>query len=136
MKVVQIMPLGSNGAPPQGFKIFLLTCIGKTALIFIVWHHLMVLFDNCSNYDPGVKWGPAPGVQNFSLDLCMENLKIFFSKTIRPKVLIFSMLHHLMVLYENCSNYAPGVKCGPICGFHTFNIDLFRDNLKNSSSKP
>ena len=33
--------------------------------------------------------------------------KIFLSETIRPRALIFGMKHHLVDLYQVCSNYAP-----------------------------
>ena len=45
-----------------------------------------------------------------------QTLKIFFSETTRPIALIFGMWHRLMVLYQVCSNYAPGVKIGPAPG--------------------
>ena len=31
------------------------------------------------------------------------------SETTRPSAFIFNILHHQKVLYQNCSNYAPGV---------------------------
>ena len=39
--------------------------------------------------------------------------KIFLSETRKPRLLIFVMWHHLMDLYQVCSNNAPGVKNGP-----------------------
>ena len=39
--------------------------------------------------------------------------KIFLSETIRLRALIFGMLHHLVDLYQVCSNYAPGAKMAP-----------------------
>ena len=35
---------------------------------------------------------------------------IFLSETTRPRVLIFDMQHHLVDLYQVCSNNAPGGK--------------------------
>ena len=42
--------------------------------------------------------------------------KIFLSETIRLRALIFGMEHHLVNLYQVCSNYAPGTKNGPALG--------------------
>ena len=39
--------------------------------------------------------------------------KIFLSKTTRPSALIFNMKHHLVNLYQVCSNFIPGTKNGP-----------------------
>ena len=39
----------------------------------------------------------------------MQLSKIFLSETPRPRAFIFSIKHHLEVLYQSCSNYAPGV---------------------------
>ena len=36
-----------------------------------------------------------------------------FSETTRPRAFIFGIKHHLEVLYQSCSNYAPGVKIDP-----------------------
>ena len=47
----------------------------------------------------------------FYIDLyCEKHENIFLSETIRLRVLIFGMLHHLVNLYQVCSNYAPGTK--------------------------
>ena len=39
--------------------------------------------------------------------------KNFLYETRRPRALIFDVLHDLVDLYQNCSNYAPGAKNGP-----------------------
>ena len=39
----------------------------------------------------------------------MKLSKIFLSETTRPSANIFNLLHHQKVLYQSCSNYAPGV---------------------------
>ena len=36
--------------------------------------------------------------------------KIFLSKVIRPRALIFGMMHHLVDLYQVCSNKTPVAK--------------------------
>ena len=50
------------------------------------------------------------------IDFQDENLKIFSSETTRPRALLFGMYHHLVDLYQNCSNYSPGAKNGPAPG--------------------
>ena len=47
--------------------------------------------------------------------------KIFLSKTIRPRALIFGMKHHLVDLYQVCSNYVPGANHGPLQWLHVLN---------------
>ena len=42
--------------------------------------------------------------------------KIHLSETARPKALIIGMLHHLVDLYQVCSNYIPWAKNGPALG--------------------
>ena len=46
----------------------------------------------------------------------MQFSKIFLSETTRPRAFIFGINHHLEVLYQSCSNYAPGVKIDPAWG--------------------
>ena len=43
-------------------KIFLSETTRTKALIFGLCHHLVDHFQVCSNYAPGTKNGPAPGV--------------------------------------------------------------------------
>ena len=44
--------------------------------------------------------------------------KDFLSETIRPRALIFGMMHYLVVIYQVCSNYTPGAKMAPPRGSH------------------
>ena len=60
--------------------------------------------------------------------------KIFLSETTRPRALIFGMKHHLVDFNQVCSNNAPWAKNGPAPGYHMFCIDLYRENMKKSSS--
>ena len=46
--------------------------------------------------------------------------KIFLSETMRPRSLIYSKKHHLVNLYQVCSNYAPGPENGPVPGITCF----------------
>ena len=47
-----------------------------------------------------------------------KHLKICLSETIRPRALVFGMLHHLVDFYQVCSNYAPVTKNSPASGSH------------------
>ena len=72
-------------------KIFFSETTGLTALIFCMWQWLMVLYINCANHVPGVKFGHAPGVDNLHRPTIGKTKKIFFSETTRPTALIFGM---------------------------------------------
>ena len=71
---VQIMPKGPKMAPPQGHMFFIGLYIGRNmdettrprALIFGMQHYLVNLYQVCSNYIPGAKNGPTPGVTCFT----------------------------------------------------------------------
>ena len=55
----------------------------------------------------------------------MKNIKTYFlSETIRHRVLIFGIKHHLVDLYHVCSNYAPGAKMARL-GCHMFYIVFY-----------
>lgn len=53
-----------------------------------------------------------------------ENLKKTFSKTRRPRGLIFGISHNLNNLYEDCSDNTPGVKTCDICDLDLKERDL------------
>ena len=72
-------------------KIFFSETTGPTALIFCMWQWLMVLYINCANHVPGVKFGQAPGVDSLHRPIIVKTKKIFFSETTRPTALIFGM---------------------------------------------
>ena len=72
-------------------KIFLSETIRHRALIFGMWYHLVDFYQACSNYAPEVKWHRSWG-HIFYIGLYMdEREKIFYSKTIRTRALIFGM---------------------------------------------
>ena len=55
------------------------------------------------------------------IDLYREKYeKIFLYETTRPRALIFGMKHHVVDLYQICSNYTPGAKNGPTPGVTCF----------------
>jgi len=60
----------------------------------------------------------------------MKLIKIFLSETTRPRAFIFGVKHHQEVLYQSCSNYAPGVKIDPAPGSQ-FYIELYMENFKH-----
>ena len=49
-----------------------------------------------------------------------QHEKIFLSETTRPRALLFGMKHHLVDLYQVCSNYSPGAKIGLASGVTCF----------------
>ena len=57
---------------------------------------------------------------------------IFLSETIRHRALIFGMLHHLVDLYQICSNYTTGDKHGTP-GRHILYIGLYREKHEKIS---
>ena len=137
------MPLGLNLATPRGLivsidllweknlKNFFSETTGPTALIFCMWQWLMVLYINCANHVPGVKFGHAPAVDSFHRPTIGKTKKIFFSETTRPTALIFGMLQWLMVLYINCAIHAPGVKFGHAPGVDSLHRLTMGKKLKN-----
>ena len=56
------------------------------------------------------------------------------SETTRHRALIFDMKHHLVNLYQVCSNYTPGAKNSP-AGGHLLYIGLYRENMEKSCLK-
>ena len=65
-------------------KIFLSGTIRPRSLIFGIKHHLVDFLQVSSNYAPGAKVDPTPGVY-------WEKHGKIFSETIRPRALIFGM---------------------------------------------
>ena len=51
----------------------------------------MVLYINCANHAPGVKFGHAPGGDSLHRLTTGKTKKNFFSETTRPIALIFGM---------------------------------------------
>ena len=73
-------------------KIFFSETTRPRVLIFDIYDYLVNFYQVCSNYIPGAKNGPAPGVTCFYIRLYREqHEKIFLSETTRPRVLIFGM---------------------------------------------
>ena len=70
----------------------------------------------------------------FNISLYKKSMNNFLSETIRLRALIFGMKHHLVNLYQICSNYIPGAKNGRPGG-HVLHRPMFyiRKHMKNSS---
>ena len=145
------MPLGSNLARSRRLivsinllweknsKIFFSETTGHTALIFCMWQWLMVLYINCANHVPRVKFGHAPGVDSLHRPTIGKTKKIFFSETTRPTALIFCMWQWLMVLYINCASHAPGVKFGHAPGvdsLHRLTMGKTKKNFFSETKRP
>ena len=78
-----------------------------------------------SNYSPGVKFDPAPGVTSFTWNYIGKILDISLYVAMRPRVRAtkFGMLLYLMGPYQVSSNYSPGVKFDPTPGVTSFTWD-------------
>ena len=63
----------------------------------------------------------------FYIGLKRESMKK--SSCLKPQ----GMKHHLVDLYQVCSNYAPGAKKFPRPRGHMFYIGLYRENIDTSS---
>ena len=51
----------------------------------------MALYQNTSNYGPGVEISPMLWVLGFHIEITKEILKIFLSQTVRARAMIFGM---------------------------------------------
>ena len=60
-----------------------------------------------------------------------KTLKVFWSQTVRARVFIFRVYYHLVVLYQNTSNYGPGVEISPILWALGFHIEIKKEIFKN-----
>ena len=63
----------------------------------------VTLFQSYTNGSGPLHIGATKGKNREILE---QTLKIFLSKTRRPRALIFDMQYHLMALYQDCSNYS------------------------------
>ena len=82
-------------------------------------HHIADLYQVFFKLCPwGKKW-PSPAGHIVYIGRNMK--KIFSSEITRPRALMFGMKHHLVNVYQICSNYIPGAKNGPPTGSHVLN---------------
>ena len=87
---------------------------------------------NYSDSDPPrVKTGCTLEVTCFTLKYLGKLSKIFFSKTTRPRGLIFGIWQCLGVFYKDCSNYGSWGQNWPCLGGQMVYIELYRENYKN-----
>ena len=102
-------------------------------------HHLVSLYQFCSNDIPGAKNGPHGG-HMFYIGLYREKYeKIFLSETIRLRALIFGKYHHLVDLYQVFFKLCPwGQKwpC-PRChqGHGQLSIETYNVSFKQNSGE-
>ena len=81
----------------------------------------------------GPKKAPDLGVKCFTKAYIGQNVKkIFLSEITGPRALLFGMKHHLVDLYQVCSNDTPGAKNGPPHWSHILHR-LQRENVKTST---
>ena len=90
------------------------------ALIFGMYHHVVDLYQVCSNYAPGVKMAPPRGNMIYIGLYREKDETIFLSETTMSRAMIFGMKHHLVILYQVWSNYISGAKNGPTPGVTCF----------------
>ena len=57
--------------------------------------------------------------------------KIFLSQTVRARAFIFGMKHHLVMLYQNTSNYGPGMEISPMSWILGFHMEIKKEIFKN-----
>ena len=53
------------------------------------------------------------------------------SQTIRARAFIYGMKHYLVALYQNTSNYGPGVEISPMLWVLGFHIEIKKEIFKN-----
>ena len=80
----------------------------------------MVLNQICSNYSPGVKFGPAPGITSFRRACIEKTLEILLYLDIKPRVTKFCMWDYLVGIDQEHPNYSALVKFGPTPGVTSF----------------
>ena len=95
-------------------------------MIFGMYHHLVDLYQVCSNFSPGPKMARPVGHMLYIGLYREQQVKILLSETTRHRALICGMYYHLVDLYQVCSNYSPGAKMDTPRG-HMFNIGFYRE---------
>ena len=93
----------------------------------------MALYQNTSNYGPGVEISPMLLVLGFHIKIKRKFLKIFLCQTVRARAFMFGVQHHLVAFYQNTSNYGPGVENSPMLWVLVFHIEIKKDIFKKSS---
>ena len=112
-------------------KIFLSETMRPKATKFGMYLYQMGLYHVSSNYSPGVKFDPTPGVTSFTWDYIRKILEIFLYIAIKPRVTKFCMWPYLVGHYQKCPNDNPGVKSDPALGGNNFYMGLYRENFRN-----
>ena len=122
----------SKLAPPRGVTSFIWAYIGKTlksfwylaigprATEFDTYLYQAVVYQECPNYRPGVKFGQVPEVSSFIWANIGKNLKSFWYLAIGPRAAKFGIYLYQVAVYQECLNYSPGVKFGLAPGVTSF----------------
>ena len=88
------------------------------------------LYQECPNYSPGVKFGPAPGVTNFIWTYKGKTVEISLYLAIMPRATKFCMLQALSSgPSPRGINYSPKVKL--IAKGHKFYMGLYSEIFRN-----
>ena len=90
-----------------------------------------MLYQNTSNYGPGVEISPILWVLRFHKEIKKEVFKNLLVPNRKARAFIFGMWHHLVALYQNTSNYCPGIKISPMLWVLGFHIEIKKDIFKN-----
>ena len=114
-------------------EMFLSQTVRARAFIFGMLHHLLALYQNTSNYDPGVEISPMLWVLGFHIEI-KEIFLIFLSQTVKARALIFGMWYLLVDLYQVCSYDAHGIKTGPTPGVTSWNMGIKTPIFKKFST--
>ena len=127
-------PRAKNGPAPGSHCLHRLI-YGKTLKKNLVSSHKALSLDIWYVASPS---RPLPrlfklcsGAHMFYIGVYWEKYeKIFLSETTRPRALIFGRKHHIVNLYQVCSNYIPGAKNGPLQGSHVLHRPIKGKTLK------
>ena len=60
-----------------------------------------------------------------------KTLRIFLAHTVKARTSIYGMYHHLVALYQDTSNYGPGVETAPLLWGFVFHIEIKKEIVKN-----
>ena len=81
-----LVAMATNFKKNKSLKIFLSETTWLRATKFGMYLYLMGLYQVSSDYCPGVKFDPTPGVKSFTWDYIRKTLEFTFYVAIRPRV--------------------------------------------------
>ena len=102
-------------------------------MIFVLYHHLVNLYQVCSNNAPGVKNGPPRG-HMFYIGLYKKNKKK--NSCVKPDGLDYGYLVFSITLWTSTKfvQIIAGARNGLAQGSHMFYISLYRENVNKTTS--